>query len=146
MRGQKTAAMDDFTNQEKTLAKWLLGDDQYRTDRLKLIPNVAGGPWVVRNIVTGTPTIIGKKLPISYQYVPKDGHRQDFLECNLDVGNSTKAAQKIVSVCRRYMTALTVDIGFVIEGTTQDELPEEMMGAVRIHQIDSVKAPTIHDH
>jgi hypothetical protein len=62
----------------------------------------------------------------------------------LDIGNSTKAAQKIVCVCRCYMTALTVDVGFVIEGKTPDELPEEMMGAIRIHHLDSIKAPTIH--
>lgn len=144
MRGDQSAPMDNLSRAEKTLAKWLLGDDQYKTARLKLIPNVAAGPWVVRNLVTGKPTLIGKKLPISYNYNPKEGSKQDFLECNLDVGNSTKAAQKIVSVCRRYMTSLTVDIGFVIEGTTPDELPEEMMGAIRIHQIDSIKAPTIH--
>ena len=144
MRGDISASMDDLTQQEKTLAQWLLGDDKYRTDRLKLIPNVVEGPWIVRNLVAGTPTIIGKKLPISYQYVPIEGSRQDFFECNLDVGNSTKAAQKIVSVCRRYMTSLTVDIGFVIEGTTSDELPEQMMGAIRIHQVDSEKAPTVH--
>jgi len=48
-----------------------------------------------------------------------------------------------VGVCRRYMNALTCDIGFVIQGNTQDELPEQMMGATRIHGIDPVKAPTL---
>lgn len=144
MCGETSSPMDHLTKQEKTLARWLLGDDQYKTDRLKLIPNVVEGPWIVKKLVAGTPTIIGKKLPINYQYVPKEGSRQAFFECNLDVGNSTEAAKKIVSVCRRYMTALTVDIGFVIEGTTPDELPEQMMGAIRIHKIDSEKAPTVH--
>ena len=143
MRNEKPS-LKGLSPQEQTLAKWFMGDDKYRTNRLKLIPNVAEGPWIVRNLVAGTPTIIGKKLPIKYQYIPKEGSKQDFLECNLDVGNSTKAAQKIVSVCRRYMTSLTVDIGFTIEGKNEDELPEEMMGSIRIHHLDSVKAPTIH--
>ena len=143
MRDEKPS-MKELSPQEQTLAKWLMGDDEYKTDRLKLIPNVADGPWIVRNLVPNTPAIIGKKLPITYTYNPQEGSKQDFLECNLDVGNSTKAAQKIVSVCRRYMTALTVDIGFVIEGKNEDELPEEMMGAIRIHHLDSVYAPTIH--
>jgi hypothetical protein len=146
MRGDKSASMNELTLQEKTLAKWFIGDDNYKNNRLKLIPNVSEGPWVVRNLVTGTPTIIGKKLPTTYKYVPKEGHLQDFLECNLDVGNSSKTAQKIVSVCRRYLASLTIDIGFVIEGTTEEELPEEMMGSIRIHQIDSLKAPAIHGH
>jgi hypothetical protein len=68
----------------------------------------------------------------------------DFLECDLDIGNSSKTARRIVSVCRRYMSALSVDIGFVIEGKTEEELPEEMMGAIRIHEVDPIKAPTVH--
>jgi hypothetical protein len=42
------------------------------------------------------------------------------------------------------MSALAVDIGFVIEGKTESELPEEMMGAIRIHEVDPIKAPTVH--
>jgi Protein ENHANCED DISEASE RESISTANCE 2, C-terminal len=38
---------------------------------------------------------------------------------------------------------LTVDIGFVIEGKKPSDLPEEMMGAIRVHEIDPIKAPTI---
>ena len=43
------------------------------------------------------------------------------------------------------MSALAVDIGFVIEGKTESSgLPEEMMGAIRIHEVDPIKAPTVH--
>jgi hypothetical protein len=94
-------------------------------------------------MVTGKPAIIGRKLPVKYKYTPKDGSKMDFLECELDIGSSSATARRIVSVCRRYMSALTVDIGFVIEGKTPVELPEEMMGAIRVHEIDPIKAPTI---
>jgi hypothetical protein len=143
--GASPSMMDGFTPAEKCLADWLQGDAAYRNERLKLIAYVAEGPWIVRNLVTVKPALIGKKLPVKYSYTPQEeGSKQDFLECDLDIGNSSATARRIVSVCRRYMSALTVDIGFVIEGKTADELPEEMMGSIRIHEVDPIKAPTVH--
>ncbi len=121
-----------------------MGDTEYKNDRLKLIPYVSDGPWIVRNMVTGKPAIIGRKLPVSYRYTPADGTGcAEFLECELDVGNSSATAKRIVSVCRRYMSALTVDIGYVIEGKVDEHLPEQMLGAIRIHGIDPLKAPKL---
>lgn len=143
MRPGENPPMDGFSPAERNLALWLSGSTDYRNDRLKLIAYVPEGPWIVRNMVTGKPAIIGRKLPVKYDYTPLDGSKMDFLECNLDIGNSTATARRIVSVCRRYMSSLSVDIGFVIEGKTAEDLPEEMMGAIRVHEVDPIKAPTI---
>lgn len=134
-----------LTTAERTLAKWLLGNTDYKNERLKLIPYVAEGPWVVRNMVTGRPAIIGKKLPVSYQllYDEKKKNEQPLLTATLDIGNSSATAKRIVSVCRRYMSALTVDVGFVIQAESADELPEQMMGAIRVHGPDPLKAPSL---
>ncbi|KAG7365466.1 DUF1336 domain containing protein [Nitzschia inconspicua] len=136
-------AMDGFSSAERTLAKWFAGDTEYKNDRLKLIAFVPDGPWIVRNMVTGRPAIIGKKLPVSYKYVPKEVNRDEFLVCDLDIGSSKPAAKRIVSVCRRYMSSLTVDIGFVVEAQCEEDLPEEMFGALRIHQADPIRSPTV---
>ena len=135
-----------FNTAEVVLAKWLLGDSTYKNERLKLIPYVAEGPWVVRNMVTGRPAIIGKKLPVTYHLSPSspDGKSSPVLIATLDIGNSSATAKRIVSVCRRYMSALTVDIGFVIQGDTPAELPEQMLGAMRIHGPDPLKAPKLN--
>jgi len=130
-----------LSTSEQVLAKWFLGSDNYKNERLKLIPYVAEGPFVVRNMVTGRPAIIGKRLPVSYQLDTTGSHA--LLQCTLDIGNSSAAAKRIVSVCRRYMGALTVDIGFVIQGESVDELPEQMMGSVRVHGADPLKAATL---
>jgi Protein ENHANCED DISEASE RESISTANCE 2, C-terminal len=136
-------SMNGFSPAERALAKWFAGDTEYKNDRLKLIAYVPEGPWIVRNMVTGRPAIIGKKLPVSYQYVPKEGSREEFLTCDLDIDSSKPAAKRIVSVCRRYMSSLSVDLGFVVEGTCVEDLPEEMFGALRIHQADPIRSPTI---
>jgi hypothetical protein len=65
------------------------------------------------------------------------------LEADLDIGSSSATAKRIVSVCRRYMNLLTVDIGLVIQGNSPDELPEQMMGSIRLHGVDPQKAPTL---
>ena len=65
------------------------------------------------------------------------------VQCTLDIGSSSATAKRIVSVCRRYMSALTVDIGFVVQGDAADELPEQMMGSLRIHGVDPLKAPQL---
>ena len=143
MRPGERPSSAGLTPAERVLAAWLSGDSDYRSDRLKLISYVPEGPYLVRKMVTGKPAIIGRKLPVKYKYTPKDGSKMDFLECELDIGSSSATARRIVSVCRRYMSALTVDIGFVIEGKTPMELPEDMMGAIRVHEIDPIKAPSI---
>lgn len=135
--GLKLPSLDSLSPGERTLAQWIMGDTKYKNQRLKLIPYVVQGPWVVRNLVTGKPAIIGTKLPVSYQV------SNDLLVAELDIGNSSATAKRIVSLCRRYMNALTCDIGFVIQGNTAEELPEQMLGSIRIHGVDPLKAPTI---
>lgn len=141
---KKVPLADNLNNAERTLAKWLQGDDNYKNDRLKLIPYVAEGPWVVRNMVTGRPAIIGRKLPVTYRQLPAgSGGQAPLCECTLDVGSSSATAKRIVSVCRRYMSGLTSDIGFVIQAESPDELPEQMLGSIRVHHPDPLKAPKI---
>jgi hypothetical protein len=135
--------VDDLTRPEKTLARFFMGDDNHRNSTLKLIPYIPEGPWIARNMVTGQPAIIGNKLPVTYTYAPASNGMAEYLEADLDIGSSSKAAKRIVSVCRRYMNALTIDIGFVIQGNTEEELPEQMLGSIRLHGPDPLKAPTL---
>ena len=138
-------SMEGLTPAEVALCRFFLADQKQRNSTLKLIPYVSDGPWIARNMVTGTPAIIGKKLPVTYHYEPADeaSGRAEYLEVDLDIGNSSATAKRIVSVCRQYMRALTVDIGFVIEGNTTDELPEQMLCSIRVHGPDPLKASTL---
>jgi Protein ENHANCED DISEASE RESISTANCE 2, C-terminal len=146
MTTQEVMIEDKLSPAEKTAALWLIGDREYKNNRLKLIAYVAEGPWVVRNIVTGRPALIGKRLPVTYDLHPSSSKKNEapLLIATLDIGNSSAAAKKIVSVCRRYMSSLTVDIGFVIQGETAQELPEQMLGSVRVHGPDPLRAPKLN--
>jgi hypothetical protein len=124
---------------ERCACRFLLGDAERKKHTLKLIPHVEIGPWLVKNVVGSTPAIIGNKLPVNYIYHPPEGKNCCYLEADLDIVASS-AARKILSVVRSYTQGLTIDLGFVCEGKQPDELPEQMLGACRIHGLDPLNA------
>ena len=82
---------------------------------------------------------MGRKLPVVYHPKCSNGS----LLITLEIGQGSATAQRIVSVCRRYMAALTVDVGWVIQAETEEELPECMLGAIRMHHPDPLQAPRV---
>lgn len=136
---------DNNSPHDRALYNFIMGDDTYRNSKLKLIPKVVEGNIIVRKLVKGKPVIMGKKLPISYVYQPanvKEG-KAEYWEADLDIGSSSATAKKIVSVCKKYMTSLTIDLGFVIEGDLESELPERILTSTRIHHFDTKLSPML---
>ncbi len=139
-------SIEGFSKAEIATARWLASDNaDFKNERLKLIAIVPEGPWIVRKLVTGQPALIGKRLDVSYKYIPRESNSAECLQiCDLDISSGAAIAKKTVNVTRRYMSSLqAVDIGFVIEGKTPAELPEQMMGSTRLHHVDPTQAPSI---
>ena len=136
---------NELSPAEFSLCQFLMEDDKYKQNALKLIPVAREGPWVVRSMIAGKPVIIGNKLPISYHYEPpnKDKGLSEYLELDLDIGNSSQKAKAIVNACRQYMTSITADIGFVIQGNRKEELPEQMLCSARLHKLNAESAPLL---
>jgi hypothetical protein len=142
-------SLDGLTPPEKCVARFLMKDQSGTNETLKIIPVVVDGPWVVRQVVGGKPAIIGNKLPVEYMYEPEstDG-KALYLEADLDIAASS-AARGILSVTRSYTQVLTLNLGFVVQGNGDDELPEQMLVGARLHGIDPLTAPAyppIHDN
>ena len=140
----KLPSMDDYTGSEKSAARYLMGDDAHRNETLKIIPVVVKGPWVCRSVAGGKPAIIATKMPAKYIYEPaaSDEGKAEYLEVDLDIVASS-AARGILSVVRPYTSILTMDLGFVIQGNQQDELPEQMLVGARLHSIDVLSCPPL---
>ena len=126
---------------ERCLARFLMADTKTKNKTLKIVPVVVKGPWVVRQVVGGKPAIVGNKLPIAYTYQKAEGDKAMYLEADLDIAASS-AARTILSVARTYTQVLTLDLGFVVQGNSEGELPEQMLCGCRLHGIDPLSAPS----
>jgi len=59
----------------------------------------------------------------------------NFLEVDVDIGSSI-VANAIVHLAIGYLSSLTVDMAFLIEGQSEEELPERILGTVRLKKLD----------
>ncbi|XP_038678781.1 protein ENHANCED DISEASE RESISTANCE 2-like isoform X2 [Tripterygium wilfordii] len=117
--------------------QFLKGDDAFRNSRMKLIANIVKGPWIVRKAVGEQAIcIIGRALSCKYCVT------YNAFEVDVDIGSSMVAAA-IVHLAFGYVTTLTVDIAFLIEGQTESELPEQILGAVRFSELNPASASSI---
>ncbi|KAI3520528.1 hypothetical protein L1887_09977 [Cichorium endivia] len=114
------------------LEKFIKGDDAFRNSRFKIIPQVSKGPWILRHAIR-RPTLIGHMLKINYI------HGNNYLEIDVDVGSSA-CARGLAGKTFSCFNNLIIEIGFVIQANTRDELPEHLAGAFRLSHVDLSKA------
>ena len=122
--------LNEPLDDESVFGKFVRGDQEYRDARLKLIPHVALGPWVVQRAVGTKPLIVGKALKARYHSSPRN-----FLEVDIDIGSST-VANNVVRFVLGYVRTLVVDMCFLVEGKTDTELPERLIGTSRVAHLE----------
>lgn len=113
----------------RLLAAFLLGDDEYRTSRFKLIPSVIEGPWIIKQSVGNKPVILGRK--VTQRYFEGSG----YLEVSVDIGSSA-IASRVLSLVRDYSKNVVVEIAVLLQGENEAELPERLLGSVRFNRVD----------
>ncbi|EPS61106.1 hypothetical protein M569_13695, partial [Genlisea aurea] len=115
------------------LQRFVDGDDEFRNSRLKLIPSVPKGSWIVRQSVGSTPCLLGKAVDCNYIRGP------NYLEIDVDIGSST-VANGVLGLVIGVITSLVVDMAFLIQAlfraNTTEELPERLLGAVRVSHVE----------
>lgn len=99
--------------------------DAERNQRLKVIPRVVQGPWVAKGLLGETPAIVGKKIPTQY-FVGANEFEASF-QCT-----ASSVAQRIVRVLKPAASALTIELAFLVQGNDKEELPERIMGSIRL--------------
>lgn len=105
------------------------GDDEFRNSRFKLIPAVPKGSWIVRQSVGSTPCLLGKAVDCTYI------RGSEYLEIDVDIGSST-VANGVLGIVFGVITTLVVDMAFLVQANTYDELPERLIGAVRVSHVE----------
>ncbi|CAA0838822.1 Protein ENHANCED DISEASE RESISTANCE 2 [Striga hermonthica] len=111
------------------LQRFVDGDDDFRNSRLKLIPSVPKGSWIVRQSVGSSACLLGKSVDCNYI------RGANYLEVDVDIGSST-VAKGVLGLVIGVIKTLVVDMAFLVQGNTPEELPERVIGAVRICHLE----------
>jgi len=114
---------------ESSFLRFLQSEDYIRDGMFKLIPKVVEGSWIIRRAVGNTPVIMGKKLTQSYHSGP------GYFEVDIDIASS-RTACAVIGIVQGATRSLTVDLGVLIQGDNEDELPESLIGTVRLDHVD----------
>ncbi|KAA8550388.1 hypothetical protein F0562_002072 [Nyssa sinensis] len=115
------------------LESFIKGDDAYRNSRFKLIPYISKGSWIVKQSVGKKACLVGQALEINYF------HGKNYLELGIDIGSST-VARGVVSLVLGYLNNLVIEMAFLIQGNTPEELPEYLLGTCRFNHLDASKS------
>ncbi|KAK9273247.1 hypothetical protein L1049_018054 [Liquidambar formosana] len=119
------------------LYRFINGDDAFRNSRFKIVNRIVRGPWIVKAAVGNhSACLLGKALTCNY-------HRgSNYLEIDVDISSSA-IANAILHLALGYVTSVTIDMGFLVEAQAEDELPERLIGAVRICQMEMSSATVV---
>ena len=105
---------------------------------------VREGSWVVKNACGTTPAIIGRKLPLSYYHgntyfeVRKIKNESFFAHClqvDIDI-TKNRTANSICRLVIDQVAHLSICLAFVLEARNNEELPEQILGAIEFSRIN----------
>ncbi|KAG8091990.1 hypothetical protein GUJ93_ZPchr0012g20487 [Zizania palustris] len=130
--------MDTPLEKVPLLERFVNGDDAFRNSRFKLIPYISKGSWIVKQSVGKKACLVGQALEINYF------RGSNYLELGVDIGSST-VARGVVSLVLGYLNNLVIEMAFLVQGNTQEELPEFLLGTCRLNYLDASKAVSIDD-
>ncbi|KAJ1268606.1 hypothetical protein BS78_07G148000 [Paspalum vaginatum] len=123
-------------NKDSLLGRFIDGTDTFRDARFKLIPSIVEGYWMVKRAVGTKACLLGKAVTCNYL-------RQDnFLEIDVDIGSSS-VARSIIGLVLGYVTSIVVDLAILIEAKEEEELPEYILGTVRLNRVNPDSAAPI---
>jgi hypothetical protein len=91
------------------------------------------GSWIVKQSVGKTACLIGEALEISYY------NGKNYLELDVDIGSSS-VARGVVNLVVGYLSKLVIELAFLIQANTEEELPEYLLGTCRLINLDVAKA------
>ena len=110
-----------------------------KKERLKMLPLVVEGPWMVRKVVgPGTaPAVLGRVMPLEFVHE----ENSNVYEINIDI-SSSRIARGILNVVKGHVRVVSLAFAFIIEGITAKHLPERVMASFGIHSLNLEHCPT----
>jgi hypothetical protein len=138
--------IEDFPSKEvaSVWTKFLKGDQQYRDARLKMLPIVVDGPWIVKAAVgNGTaPALLGKVIPLQYFFQDPSPTTAGVYEVDVII-TASSIAKGILSVVKGHTKSLTLAFAFIIEAAEKEELPETVLCSFQVHALHLEDCPRL---
>jgi hypothetical protein len=122
--------------------KFKNGNQQDRDARLKLLPVVMDGPWIVKKAVGNGPALLGQAIPLQYFFTEPTDKRKGIYEVDVII-TASKIARGILSVVKSHTKRLSIAFGFIIEGAEEAELPETVLCACQINSLHLELCPSL---
>lgn len=121
-----------------SLLNWFVhGNDVFRNQRFKLVNWIEKGPWIVKKAMgSHSACLLGKVLNCIYY------KGSNYLEIDVDI-KSSAIANAILHLVLGYVTAVTIDMGFVVEAQAEEELLEWLIDAIRVCHMEMASATVI---
>ncbi|GFZ14760.1 pleckstrin homology (PH) and lipid-binding START domains-containing protein [Actinidia rufa] len=94
------------------------------------------GSWIVKQSVGKKACLVGQALEVKYN------RGKNYLELGIDVGSST-VARGVASLVLGYLNNLVIEMAFLIQANTQEELPECLIGTCRLNHLDVSKTVVV---
>ncbi|CAF2015164.1 protein ENHANCED DISEASE RESISTANCE 2-like [Brassica napus] len=111
---------------DSLLKRFIDGDDSFRNERFKIVSQVVKGPWIVKAAAGQFGAfLVARTVKCTYHKGP------NYFEVDVDTG-SWPILAALVRLLFEYSRYLTVDIGYVVEAQEEDELPERLIGGIRL--------------
>jgi Protein ENHANCED DISEASE RESISTANCE 2, C-terminal len=135
----------EFPDKLRTVwTKFLKGDQEYRDARLKLLPVVVDGPWIVKTAVGPgkSPALLGKAIPLQYYFRDPDGQRKGVYEVDVII-TASSIAKGILSIVKSQTKSVSIAFAFIIEAAEQSELPETVLCCFQAHSLHLEDCPTL---
>lgn len=130
-------ATDDPIQPGSLFYRFIHEDDHFRNSRFKIVNRIVKGPWIVKTAVGNyAACLLGKALRCNYI------KGSNYLEIDVDIGSSALASA-ILHLALGYVTSVTIDMGFLVESQAEEELPERLLGAVRVSQMQMGSATRV---
>lgn len=140
--------LDDFPEKLRDVwTKFLQGDQEYRDARLKLLPYVVEGPWIVKTAVGPgkSPALLGKVIPLQYYFRDPDETNKGVYEVDVIITAST-IAKGILSVVKGHTKSVSIAFAFIIEAAEQEELPETVLCSFQVHNLCLEDCPMLPEY
>jgi len=106
--------------------------NEERNLRVKVLPKVLEGPWLVKRSVPDRPGVVGKKLQLDY-FV-----RDNCLEVSINC-ISSPAGRRLVQLMTGAARHYSIELFIIIEGQCRDELPERVLAGAAVFHGDLSK-------